>query len=296
MKPVPRDFWIEIFDVSNFGGFDDLCSSRLAWTTFYGIVNNKEMLILQSSDRIGVNKISMDDGQVRKHQCRSFGVRVDGDLDRRRSSLINYINTNSIIRSESSIFRLNLFKQGHYFGAHSFKVCLSQEQPEEARTKFNENDKSNTTELALTNHTADRIKESLYLLTWFIRTLYTFTSIITFQLQHAIYQYLIMQTTSKEARINLAIEAIRTSQNLSIRKAAKLYNIPHTTFTFRMNGILPLIELRLTNHKMTELEEKSLFQYILDMDKRGFSPRISDIEDIANYILETRGAKKVGKL
>lgn len=109
MKPVPRDFWIEIFDVSNFGGFDDLCSSRLAWTTFYGIVNNKEMLILQSSDRIGVNKISMDDGQVRKHQCRSFGVRVDGDLDRRRSSLINYINTNSIIRSESSIFRVSAF-------------------------------------------------------------------------------------------------------------------------------------------------------------------------------------------
>ncbi|EDO03136.1 hypothetical protein SS1G_05615 [Sclerotinia sclerotiorum 1980 UF-70] len=47
---------------------------------------------------------------------------------------------------------------------------------------------------------------------------------------------------------------------------------------------------------MTELEEKSLLQYILDMDERGFSPRISDVEDMANYILETRGAKKVGKL
>ncbi|EDN93931.1 hypothetical protein SS1G_09798 [Sclerotinia sclerotiorum 1980 UF-70] len=47
---------------------------------------------------------------------------------------------------------------------------------------------------------------------------------------------------------------------------------------------------------MTELEEKSLLQYMLDMDERGFSPRISDIEDMANYILETRGTKKVGKL
>ncbi|APA14950.1 hypothetical protein sscle_14g097200 [Sclerotinia sclerotiorum 1980 UF-70] len=105
-----------------------------------------------------------------------------------------------------------------------------------------------------------------------------------------------MQTTSKEARINLAIEAIRTSQNLSIRKAAKLYNIPHTTLTSRMNGILPLTERRPANHKMTKLEEKLLLQYILDMDERGFSPRISDVEDMANYILKTRGAKKVGKL
>ncbi|EDN93346.1 hypothetical protein SS1G_09212 [Sclerotinia sclerotiorum 1980 UF-70] len=47
---------------------------------------------------------------------------------------------------------------------------------------------------------------------------------------------------------------------------------------------------------MTELEEKSLLQYILDIDERGFNPRISDVEDMANYILKTRGAKKVGKL
>ncbi|APA07544.1 hypothetical protein SS1G_00960 [Sclerotinia sclerotiorum 1980 UF-70] len=32
------------------------------------------------------------------------------------------------------------------------------------------------------------------------------------------------------------------------------------------------------------------------MDERGFAPKLSDVEDIANYILESRGAKKVGKL
>ncbi|EDN96878.1 hypothetical protein SS1G_01805 [Sclerotinia sclerotiorum 1980 UF-70] len=47
---------------------------------------------------------------------------------------------------------------------------------------------------------------------------------------------------------------------------------------------------------MTELKEKSLLQYILDMDERGFSLRISDIEDIVNYILEMQGTKKIGKL
>ncbi|EDO00461.1 hypothetical protein SS1G_14331 [Sclerotinia sclerotiorum 1980 UF-70] len=32
------------------------------------------------------------------------------------------------------------------------------------------------------------------------------------------------------------------------------------------------------------------------MDDRGFAPKLNSVEDIANYMLETRGAKKVGKL
>ncbi|APA15656.1 hypothetical protein SS1G_09530 [Sclerotinia sclerotiorum 1980 UF-70] len=100
----------------------------------------------------------------------------------------------------------------------------------------------------------------------------------------------------QESQINLAIQAIASSKKLSVRRAAKIYNIPHTTLTYRMAGRTPKAGSRSIHCKMTELEEKSLFQYIIDMDERGFSPRISDVEDMANYILETRGAKKVGKL
>lgn len=32
------------------------------------------------------------------------------------------------------------------------------------------------------------------------------------------------------------------------------------------------------------------------MDTRGFAPRLAGVEDMANYILESRGAKRVGKL
>jgi hypothetical protein len=32
------------------------------------------------------------------------------------------------------------------------------------------------------------------------------------------------------------------------------------------------------------------------MDTRGFAPRLAGVEDMANYILESRGAKLVGKL
>ncbi|EDN95803.1 hypothetical protein SS1G_11682 [Sclerotinia sclerotiorum 1980 UF-70] len=92
----------------------------------------------------------------------------------------------------------------------------------------------------------------------------------------------------QESQINLAIQAIASSKKLSVRRAAKIYNIPHTTLTYRIAGRTPKAGSRSIHCKMTELEEKSLFQYIIDMDERGFSPRISDVEDMANYILETR--------
>ena len=31
------------------------------------------------------------------------------------------------------------------------------------------------------------------------------------------------------------------------------------------------------------------------MDTRGFAPRLAGVEDMANYLLEARGAKRVGK-
>lgn len=48
--------------------------------------------------------------------------------------------------------------------------------------------------------------------------------------------------------------------------------------------------------KLTELEEEVIVQYILNMDTRGFAPRLAGVEDMANYILESRGGRRVGKL
>ncbi|EDO00206.1 hypothetical protein SS1G_03066 [Sclerotinia sclerotiorum 1980 UF-70] len=105
-----------------------------------------------------------------------------------------------------------------------------------------------------------------------------------------------MQSNNKEAQILLAIEAIRKDKKLSIRKVVKLYNTSYTILIRRMNGLTPRMEFRSKSHNLIDLEEEVLIQYILDMEERGFSPRISDVEDMANYILETWGVKKVGKL
>jgi hypothetical protein len=55
-------------------------------------------------------------------------------------------------------------------------------------------------------------------------------------------------------------------------------------------------ETKANGLKLTELEEEVIIQRILDMDTRGFAPQLASVEDMANFILESRGAGRVGKL
>ena len=105
-----------------------------------------------------------------------------------------------------------------------------------------------------------------------------------------------MEIQTQEARIVLAIEAIQTSKNLGIKTAARLYKVPKSTLTDRINGRTPRAESRPTSTNLTPIEEEVMIQYILDLDTRGFGPRLASVEDMANYILKSRGGRRVGKL
>ncbi|APA10615.1 hypothetical protein sscle_06g053850 [Sclerotinia sclerotiorum 1980 UF-70] len=105
-----------------------------------------------------------------------------------------------------------------------------------------------------------------------------------------------MEIHSKEARIILAIEAIELNKRLTIRKAANYYSVPRSTLFDRIQDRSNIAESRPKSHNLIELEEEVLIQYIIDMDDRGFAPKLNSVEDMANYMLETRGAKKIGKL
>jgi hypothetical protein len=63
-----------------------------------------------------------------------------------------------------------------------------------------------------------------------------------------------------------------------------------------MAGLTARPETRPNRQKLSELEEGVIIRYILDLDTRGFAPRLASVEDMANYILESRGADCVGKL
>lgn len=104
-----------------------------------------------------------------------------------------------------------------------------------------------------------------------------------------------MSVLTKEGRIILAIEAIRTTKKISIRRAAKTYNVPEASIRHRMKGRVAVLETRNPRHNLTSSEEDALVRYILDLDTRGFPPRIEGVKNMANSLLTTRRAKPVGK-
>jgi hypothetical protein len=48
--------------------------------------------------------------------------------------------------------------------------------------------------------------------------------------------------------------------------------------------------------KLTIIEKEVIIWNILNLDSRGFIPQLASVEDIANFILESRGEKHVSKL
>ncbi|KFZ18714.1 hypothetical protein V502_03982, partial [Pseudogymnoascus sp. VKM F-4520 (FW-2644)] len=71
-----------------------------------------------------------------------------------------------------------------------------------------------------------------------------------------------MPVQTKEASILLAIQALQTTQNLSVQKAAKLYNVPETSLRTRIKGRKPMAERWPKVQLLDELEEKALVQHI----------------------------------
>jgi hypothetical protein len=65
-----------------------------------------------------------------------------------------------------------------------------------------------------------------------------------------------MEVYTQEARIILAIEAIRTSKKLSLRKAIEIYNIPCSILTNRINSQTSIRDRRPAVQKLIELEEE----------------------------------------
>ena len=128
-----------------------------------------------------------------------------------------------------------------------------------------------------------------------ITELRTFTEFPTLLLQHAFSSFT-MPVQTQEARIILVIEAIRTSnRKLSRRNAAKIYYVPKSNLRLRINGATSRSDIQPNCLKLTKLEEETIVRHVFDRDSRGFSPRLANVEDIANYLLEARKGKRVGK-
>ncbi|KAM5514685.1 transposase [Fusarium oxysporum f. sp. phaseoli] len=105
-----------------------------------------------------------------------------------------------------------------------------------------------------------------------------------------------MPQPSYEARILLALQALQNDPKLSIRKAATVYQVNHRTLGRRRNGIHSKRDITTKSRNLSDLEEQTIVQFILDLDSRGFPPRRDFVEKMANSLLADREALPVGKL
>ena len=98
-----------------------------------------------------------------------------------------------------------------------------------------------------------------------------------------------------EGRLQLALQAYNSGQFRSCRAAATAFTVNHHTLSKRAKGILFRRESPANCQKLTLTEEQTIVQYILDLDSRGFAPRLCEVADMADKLLATRGEERVGK-
>jgi hypothetical protein len=98
-----------------------------------------------------------------------------------------------------------------------------------------------------------------------------------------------------EGRLQLALEAYRSGQFQSHRAAAEAFNVKRRTLSHRAQGLLFRAEAAPNCQKLAATEEQTIIRYILDLDSRGFAPRLCEVADMADKLLAIRGGKPVGK-
>ncbi|KAM5527945.1 transposase [Fusarium oxysporum f. sp. phaseoli] len=104
-----------------------------------------------------------------------------------------------------------------------------------------------------------------------------------------------MPQSSNEARILLALQALKDNPKLTVRRAANIYDVNRSTLGRRQHGILSKRDTPTKSRKLSDQEEQIIVQFILDLDSRGFPSRLSYVEDIANSLCANRDIPPVGK-
>jgi hypothetical protein len=103
------------------------------------------------------------------------------------------------------------------------------------------------------------------------------------------------QLAEQEGRITLALSAFQSNEFKSLRSAAQAFNVPRRTLSYRHGGRRSIDDRRNARHKLTRTEEQTIVRYILDLDSRGFAPRLCEVADMADKLLGARGGEPVGK-
>jgi hypothetical protein len=107
-------------------------------------------------------------------------------------------------------------------------------------------------------------------------------------------QPLNLESLPKKDRIKLALQATKEPQNLSVRRAAVVYNVPKSTLHDRRAGKQSTRDTHPKSSALTKAEEQTLVQYIKKLDAQGLAPTLRWVEDMANQLRAARDADPVG--
>jgi hypothetical protein len=102
-------------------------------------------------------------------------------------------------------------------------------------------------------------------------------------------------SVQQEGRVELALEAFQAGHFRSHRAAAAALNVSRWAIDKRARGIPSRAKAPPNGRKLTSTEEKTITQYILDLDARGFALHLSEVADMADKLLGERGSEPVGK-
>jgi hypothetical protein len=91
-----------------------------------------------------------------------------------------------------------------------------------------------------------------------------------------------MSLLTKEANIYLGLQALEKDPQLTPFRASKMFKVSRHTLERQRNGISARRDIVSNSRKLSDLGEQTLVKYILDLDSRGFPPRLRGVEEMAN--------------
>lgn len=91
------------------------------------------------------------------------------------------------------------------------------------------------------------------------------------------------KSIKREGGLLLAIQVIKNKEISSLRSAA--FQVPRYILRRRLRGITNRIESRASGHKLTQVEEDLLKQWILSIDTHRAASRPSTVRGMANILL-----------
>jgi hypothetical protein len=103
-----------------------------------------------------------------------------------------------------------------------------------------------------------------------------------------------IESLSREDRLVLALQALKSDASLSQRRAADIYNVHKSTLRNRRARTASRRDIQPNRSRLQKHEQETVIQYIRKLDARGFTSTISYVQHMANQLLAARSSGKVG--